>query len=128
MRRQERALLPMTGQFEVIAEELNDGTHEIRLLGELDQATVPELEPSLQGALEAGNGAVLVNLTGCQFIDSTGIAVLVRTNDEVRASNGRRFLLCCPHSQVRRLLEITGVDQGIELHDSRDEALAAIQH
>jgi anti-sigma B factor antagonist len=117
----------MTGQFEVTAEKLSDGTHELRLLGELDQATAPELEQPLQEALAAENGGVLLNLTDCEFIDSTGIAVLVRAHDRVKERNGRRFVLCCPHSQVRRLLEITGVDQCIELHESRDEALAAIQ-
>lgn len=116
----------MTGQFEVTAEKLNDGTHELRLSGELDQATAPQLEEPLANALGDGaGGGVLVNLTDCEFIDSTGIALLVNAYDRV-GDNGRRFVLCCPHTQVRRLLEITGVDQGIELHDTRDEALAAL--
>jgi anti-sigma B factor antagonist len=116
----------MTGQFEVTAEKLNDGTHEIRLSGELDQATAPELEEPLAEALGDGNGAVLVNLTDCEFIDSTGIAVLVRANDELKDQDERRLLLCCPHSQVRRLLQVTGIDKGMDLHDTRDQALAAL--
>jgi anti-sigma B factor antagonist len=119
----------MTASFVVDADRLSDGIHEIRVQGELDQATVPDLEVPLSAAIESGAQAILVNLTDCEFIDSTGLGLLVNALDRVTDGGGNtHFRVCCPHAQVRRLLEITGIDQAIDLHETRDEALESLRH
>jgi anti-sigma B factor antagonist len=114
-------------QFEVTSEE-QDGVRVIAVRGELDLNTAPELEAPLNDAL-AGSPPIVVNLTECEFIDSTGVALLVRAWQHVSdngARNDSRFAICCPNSQVARLLQITGVDASIPLHDNLDDALAAV--
>ena len=117
----------MTASFLVDADSLQDGIRELRVTGELDQATVPDLEAPLLAAIDSDAQAILVNLTDCEFIDSTGLGLLVNARERLTAANGRHFGVCCPHEQVRRLLEITGIDQAIDLHETRDGALEALR-
>jgi anti-sigma B factor antagonist len=107
--------------------EEQDGVRVIAVRGELDLNTAPELETPLDEAL-AGPTPIVVNLTDCEFIDSTGVALLVRAWQRVSdngAGGNTRFIICCPNSQVERLLKITGVESSIPLRDTLDEALAA---
>lgn len=99
----------------------------IAVVGELDLSTAPELEGPLNKALEADEGSVLIDLSRCEFIDSTGIALIVRAWQRLDGGeNGRALVICSQNDQVRRVLEITGLELSIPVHATRDEALAAI--
>jgi anti-anti-sigma factor len=114
----------MMGGFGVRVEELDGGIRALSISGELDQATVPELESRLDEVITGDGNALLVDLSSCEFIDSSGLASLVAAHERMSANGGRRFALCCPEAQVKRLLELTGLDEAIGLCGSRDEALA----
>lgn len=99
----------------------------ISVRGELDLSTAPELEVPLDQALEGDEGSLLIDLTQCEFIDSTGIALIVRAWQRLQGgNNGRTLVLCSQNDQVRRVLEITGLELSIPVHKTRDEALAAM--
>jgi anti-anti-sigma factor len=72
----------------------------------------------------------LIDLSDCTFIDSTGLSVIVHAHSkliDVEASSpSGRLEICCPDAQIRRLLEITGIDRALGLHQTRDEALSAL--
>jgi anti-sigma B factor antagonist len=105
--------------------ETEAGLHTVSVIGELDQGTAPELRGVLAQAMGNGEGSVLIDLSDCGFIDSTGLSLLVeakRRLDEER----RDFGVCCPHIEVRRLLELTGIDEAITLYETRDEAVAVL--
>lgn len=111
--------------FRVESEDL-DGVRVVSVVGELDQATLPDLEGPLEQAVDAG-GSVLVDLSDCSFIDSSGLGALVSTRERLLESEDRGFGICCPDAQVRRLLEITGLDKAMGLVTTRREALEALQ-
>jgi anti-sigma B factor antagonist len=114
----------LTAPFRVEAQ--SDGVlHTVSVFGELDQGTAPELRGALAGALGDSVGSVLVDLSDCNFIDSTGLSLLVEAKRKL-ADNERGFGVCCPDADVRRLLELTGIDQAVSLFDTRDEAVAAL--
>lgn len=95
--------------------------------GELDLSTAPELERPLNETLDRDEGSLLVDLSECEFIDSTGIALLVRAWQRLEAGgNGRALVICSPNDQVLRVLEITGLELSIPVRRTRDEALEAI--
>ncbi len=104
----------------------------IAVRGELDLSTAPELEGPLEEAVSARDASVLVDLTDCEFIDSTGIALIVRAWQQLdRAADGEgegRVVICSYNDQVRRVLEITGLELSIPIHGTRDEALAALRN
>lgn len=113
--------------FEVNVEAAENGIQTISVRGELDLSTAPQLEGPLDQALEGGEGSVLIDLSQCEFIDSTGIALIVRAWQRLDSGeNGRALVICSQNDQVRRVLEITGLELSIPVHLTRDEAIAAI--
>jgi anti-anti-sigma factor len=113
--------------FEVKVGDLEHGVRTISVRGELDLSTAPDLEGPLQQALDGDQGSVLIDLSQCEFIDSTGIALIVRAWQRLDGGeNGRTLVICSQNDQVRRVLEITGLELSIPLHTTRDEALAAL--
>ncbi|HEY2715146.1 MAG TPA: STAS domain-containing protein [Solirubrobacterales bacterium] len=90
------------------------GDRVIRVGGELDLSTVPTLEQELEAALGRPEGGVVVDLSELEFIDSTGIAVLVRA---MGVSNGSARLKFVPSRfpGVVRVLDMTGVAERMEL-------------
>ena len=116
----------MNVQFRVDTEPL-DGGHALNVCGELDQATVPELKRILSEALGSQNGgAVFVDLSDCEFIDSTGLSLLVQAERRLTEAD-RGFAICCPKDDVKRLLELTGIDEAVGMFDTREEAVAALR-
>lgn len=116
--------------FEVRKETLDGGVEAITVRGELDMNTAPELQQALEQALADPAAAVMLDLCDCEFIDSTGIALIVRSWQRLdrEAGNGEgRFVLCSHNHQVRRLLQITGVESQISLHERRADALAELR-
>ena len=106
--------------------ELDDGIQAISVRGELDLSTAPDLERPLEEVLENCKGPMLVDLSECEFIDSTGIALIIRAMQRLEDGEGRDLVVCSYNDQVRRVLDITGLDVTIPVHRTRDEALASI--
>ncbi len=117
--------------FEATAAQLEDGVRVIAVRGELDLSTASALEPALEEAVASGDASVLIDLSDCEFIDSTGIALIVRTWQRLdRGADGEgsgRVVICSYNAQVRRVLEITGLELSIPIHGSKDEALEALR-
>jgi len=113
--------------FRAETERLDGDVSAVQVYGELDQATVPQLTRALDSVIDEGTGALLVDLTDCSFIDSSGLAALVTARERVIADDTRQFGLCCPDSQVRRLLEVTGLDEAMGVVATRDDALEVLR-
>lgn len=117
--------------FEATAAQLDDGVRVVAVRGELDLSTASDLESPLEDAVASGDAAVLIDLSDCEFIDSTGIAMIVRAWQRLdRDADGEgdgKVMICSDNDQVRRVLEITGLELSIPIHSSRDEALAALR-
>jgi anti-anti-sigma factor len=117
--------------FAVKTEQLDGGVHAVFVSGELDMNTAPQLERELEQALSDPAASVMLDLCDCEFIDSTGIALIVRSwqrLDRDAGGEGKGRLVLCSHNhQVRRLLQITGVESSISMHEQRDGALAELR-
>jgi anti-anti-sigma factor len=114
--------------FDASTAELEGGVRVVEIRGELDLATAPELEGPLEEAVRAAE-PLLIDLSGCEFIDSTGIAMIVRAWQQLADGNGEgnRVVICSANDQVRRVLEITGLELSIPIHGSREDALVALR-
>ncbi|MDQ3403307.1 MAG: STAS domain-containing protein [Actinomycetota bacterium] len=81
----------------------------ISVVGEVDLATAPRLERSLDEALgRSGVTEVKVDLSQVEFMDSAGLRVLVAALRKAK-DNGQSLILHRPHDRVRRIIEITGL-------------------
>lgn len=125
--RYDRSVTP--APFEVHTEELEGGIRTFAVQGELDMNTAPELEEALEEALSGDGASIMLDLSECEFIDSTGIALIVRAWQQLEGngSGSGRLVLCCFKPQVERLLKITGVGSSISMHEARDAALAELR-
>ncbi len=85
--------------------DLVDENHRIRVAGELDAFTVPEVRTALA---EAHDRDVVLDLAGVTFIDSSGLAMIVEARHRLEGEQHR--LVLGPRSAVvQRLLELSGV-------------------
>lgn len=91
-------------------EDDDDGSAVLRVAGELDLSTAPMLRDELERLVSAGRTQIVIDVTDLEFIDSSGISVLVRTY-----RRGGRLSLQNPRTSVRRPLEISGVHRYIDL-------------
>jgi anti-anti-sigma factor len=117
----------MTLPFRAAVEQLDGGVLVVSVVGELDQATVPALERALGEVIENDAQGLVIDLSDCGFIDSRGLGALVSARERMLGTDGRGFGVCCPDAQVRRLLEITGLDKAMGVAATRDEALEALK-
>jgi len=86
-----------------------DGRAVVAVNGELDLSTAPVLTRCLAPVIGAHPRDVILDLAGLEFIDSTGLTLIVRTSNELRVHAGT-LALAHPSPPVRRVLELVGLD------------------
>ena len=87
-----------------------DGVGTVKFAGELDMASAADAENALQHALAAGCRRLVVDLSDLDFMDSTGLTLLVRW--ELGARNDGYDLAVIPGQEpIQRLFTITGLDR-----------------
>ncbi len=92
--------------------------------GEIDVYTAPKLRERLISLVEAGNYQLIVDMESVEFLDSTGLGVLVGGLKRVRAEDGWIDLVCT-QSRILRIFRITGLNKVFSIHDSVADAIAA---
>lgn len=109
----------------ITLEQADHGVVVVTLNGEHDISTASELEEQLTGALEGGAG-VAVDLLQTTFIDSSVLRVLIcaRQRAEERGLGFRVALNESTGHGVRRLLDLTGMEERLAPAPSRAEAVA----
>jgi stage II sporulation protein AA (anti-sigma F factor antagonist) len=92
--------------------------------GELDMDTAELLGTRLAEQLRQGRRHLVLDLSALDFMDSSGLNVLIRVVQRARDIGGDLYL-AAPTSAVRRILEITGLTATVPPHADVAEALAA---
>lgn len=95
----------------------------VRIAGEVDVHSAPQLQTGLIGVFDSGPRAVVLDLSQLMFIDSTGLGALVAALN-VAAEREIDFLLAEVSVRVTRLLEITGLDRVFTVYADIDDAVA----
>lgn len=114
----------MMQRFKVSATDLQPGTRDVQIEGELDLAVAAQLDEVLTAAIEECD-RVLVGLGRCTFIDSSGIAAILRAHNRMQ-EDGKQLVVYAPTDQVLRVLSMTGLTGNGLVFDSAEEALAAL--
>lgn len=84
------------------------GTQVYKLRGSLDLATAPTVRAALTEATEKGDRDLIVDLSQLEFLDSTGLGVLIGAHRRA-AERGASFRLIICDGPISRLLNITGL-------------------
>lgn len=91
--------------------------------GEVDLYTAPRLKTLLTDITAGGRSNVAVDFAGVEFMDSTGLGVLISGLKRCREAGGT-LALVAPTEPVRKVLTITGLDQVFDIRDSLDELVS----
>lgn len=98
------------GEFEII-----------EVGGEIDVYTAPKLREAIVAAVDAGHTNLIIDVQKVEFLDSTGLGVLVGALKRVRADGGSLDIVCT-QERILKIFEITGLDKVFGLHTSIEDA------
>lgn len=98
------------------------GSSVIAVYGELDLASSAALDSELARLMKSDAEQLIIDLRGVDFMDSTGLSVLVKAQQRAEEA-GQRFAAVRGSQQVERLLTLTGVAERMTLVDSPEELL-----
>ena len=112
--------------FDLTEEPLDDHSVVIKVAGEIHATTAPEFSERLNDAIADGKTGVILDLTSVEFIDSTGLSVLLNGLRRVTRVRGS-MILACANPTVLRLFEITKLDSTFDIVPSCDEAIARLR-
>jgi anti-sigma B factor antagonist len=107
-----------------ITERVTGGVPVVSVVGEIDVATAPALREHLAAHEEAGVGAVVFDLLGVSFLDSTALGVLVGSFKRIRESGGDLKLVIA-EPRILKVFEITDLIRVFPIFSTLDEALEA---
>ncbi len=86
------------------------GTAVVSLSGEIDLATAPAVRAELEHVLQQGGDELRVDMSGVEFVDSTGLGVLVWAWEQARAQR-MDYLVVDPSAMATRVLEQSGLSR-----------------
>ena len=106
-----------------IAEADVDGPPGLAVTGEVDISVGPELQRAVEAAVRDSVGVFVLDLCGVEFLDSSGLGVILRAR-AMLARDERALAIVCPPGAVRRVFEVTGVADLLFFYDSREDLAA----
>ena len=101
-----------------------DGTTVVAVGGEIDVYTAPRLRDKFTELVAAGSYDIIVDMQNVEFLDSTGLGVLVGGLKKVRAHEGSLDLVC-NQDRLLKIFRITGLAKVFVIHESTEAALAS---
>jgi anti-sigma B factor antagonist len=104
-------------QFKIEHEPLPEHGHRLSVSGELDLATAPQLEQQAKTLLADGARSIVIDLANLNFIDSTGLRLLLLLSQQA-ADEGWRMLITRPSQQVQTILKITGTGTELPIEET----------
>jgi anti-sigma B factor antagonist len=101
-----------------------DGKSVVTLRGEIDVYTAPRLRQALIDLVGAGSREIVVDMDRVEFLDSTGLGVLVGGLKRVKSNEGN-LRLVITQDRIMKIFDITGLAKVFPIHRSVQEALDA---
>ena len=94
---------------------IGEGRTVVEVSGEIDVYTAPKLRESLLNLVDSGNYQLIIDMEGVEFLDSTGLGVLVGGLKRVRAHDGAIDLVCT-QGRILRIFRITGLSNVFSIY------------
>jgi anti-sigma B factor antagonist len=95
----------------------------VQITGEIDVYTAPKLREALIDLVNGGHYHLVVDVERVEFLDSTGLGVLVGGLKRVRAHDGT-LAVVCTQERLLKIFRITGLTKVFSIRDSVDSAVA----
>src|SRR3954452_25043154 len=111
----------MSQPFQLRLERLGGQACVIAVTGDLDLSSAPEVRRAVGAALGEGERLIVIDLTGADFVDSSGLGALAWAQLRARAAGGD-MRVAGAHDDVRRAIGLAHLDSVLSLDDTPDEA------
>jgi anti-sigma B factor antagonist len=98
----------------------------VSIVGEFDLADEARMDLAIDFVVGLPISNVLIDLSRCEFVDATGLRMLLRAQRRIERTNARLAVLS-PLPRVRRVLDITGISDRLPMTDDREGALAGLR-
>jgi anti-sigma B factor antagonist len=112
----------MAMAFGIEDRQIDDGTHVVSVVGEIDLFTAPEFKQRVSAPIDAGRTRLIVDLTETTFIDSSSLGVLIGAHRRLRRLNGS-MVIVVRGEPILKTFRITGLDGVFTIVPTLDEAL-----
>ena len=112
----------MDSTTDIVLEPHNNGVVIVHFTGRLDFVLAPEARERLAQSIGSGHRHLVIDLSGVDFVDSSGLGVLIDGTRKARDAGGD-LCIADPHDQVRLLMALTGIDRIIQRYATLEEAL-----
>jgi anti-sigma B factor antagonist len=114
-------------QFEINSGPGPGDVYVVRIAGEVDMSHEEELRSELRAAVAAKPRGIVVDLTECEFIDSSAIRALLLSREAQHPEEGsERLAVAASSEQILRILSVMGLDRVIPIRPTAEEAAAAL--
>ena len=110
-------------QFEIGSERGPADTVVVRVAGEVDMSREGEVRAELAGLDGLERSGIVVDLTECEFIDSSGVRALLLSQE---TESGGGLAVAASSDQILRILSVMGLDKVLPIRPTVDEAAAAL--
>lgn len=112
--------------LKVETRNVQDGVAVIALGGEVDVYTSPRLKQEMVDLLNKGTARLIIDLSAVEYLDSTGLGVLIGGLKRARERDGDLRLIC-DNLRILRIFEITGLTKIFDIYRSEAEALEGLK-
>jgi anti-anti-sigma factor len=102
-----------------------DGVFEMRPQGRIDSATGPAFEKDVLAQIDDGQRRLLLDFGELQYISSAGLRIVLLAAKKMKTAGGK-LALCSLNPQITEVFEISGFARILDIHPSRDAALATL--
>ena len=109
--------------FDVEASE-HAGVSVLTLRGEIDVYTAPQLRQAIVDLVDGGATSIVVDMAQVDFLDSTGLGVLVEGLKRVKRHDGTLSIVAT-QDKILKIFHITGLNKAFPIHSSVNEAVSA---
>ena len=113
-------------QFEISSGPGPDDVYVVKVAGEVDMSHEEDLRTELSAAVEADRSGIVVDLTECEFIDSSAIRALLLSREEQNRDRGERLAVAAASEQILRILSVMGLDQVLPIEPTVEQAAARV--
>jgi anti-sigma B factor antagonist len=108
----------------IVGEEWFGQVAVVSASGTVDMLTAPQLEEAISASLRKNPGALVVDLTGVEFLASAGMSVLIVAHQQ--AAPGAAFGVVADGPVTGRPLRLVGIADIVDVYPTLDEALAKL--
>ena len=116
----------MTTDLQINDREVDSQTHLLEVAGQIDLYTAPEFKAWIQRVIERGKRRIVVDLSAVDYMDSTGLGVLVGALKRVRPFDGS-ITIVSSDENIHKLFELSGLDRSFPLCRRLEDALEALE-